>query len=193
MKFVLASGSPQRRKLLKGLGRPFEIVPSDVSERSREKNPRRLVALLAKRKALAVAKLRPDAVVLGADTLVACKGEILGKPKNEKDALRMLKKLSGSWQRVYTGVTVARAGGKKSVSGVAVTRCKARRLPEAELARLAKKHLDKAGAYAVQDQDDPFIETLDGDYDNVVGLPMKLVRKLLSVQIKSGWTEGRTK
>jgi len=179
MKLVLASGSPQRRTLLKGLGIPFEILPSDVSEASKEKSPKRLVIQLSKRKAKAVARLRPDAVVLGSDTIVVCKGEIIGKPKDKRDAVRILKLLNGSWQKVYTGVAIARDGGKRVVAGAAISRVKARRLSDAELARLAGKHMDKAGAYAVQDEDDPLVERIEGDRDTVIGLSMRLVRALL--------------
>jgi septum formation protein len=97
MGLVLASGSPQRRRLLREAGVRFRVVPSRVSERSAEKDPRRLVALLARRKALAVAKARPRDTVVGADTLVVCKGEILGKPRDAADALRILRLLNGSW------------------------------------------------------------------------------------------------
>jgi len=177
---ILASASPQRRKLLKRLRVSFEIIPSRVSERSSEKNPRKLVALLAKRKALEIARRRPDAVVLGSDTLVVCKGEILGKPKNRKDSERILRLLNGSWQRVYTGVCVAVDGGRRVFSEVAVTRVLARKLDEKRLLAFAGKHMDKAGAYAVQDRKDPFIARVDGDLDNVIGLPLKSVRRVLA-------------
>lgn len=177
MKLVLASGSPRRKELLGELGVPFEIVVSDVDEDIREKDPKKLVMKLAERKARAVARKRPDAVVLGADTTVACKGEILNKPKDEADALRMLNLLNGSWQQVYTGVAVV--AGKKILVAAAKSSCLSRRLSGDQLKRLARKHHDKAGAYAVQDKDDPFIERISGDYDNVVGLPMRVVRRLL--------------
>ena len=180
MGLILASGSPQRRKLLREAGIRFKIVPSRVSERSREKDPRKLVLLLAKRKALAVARAHKAQVVLGADTIVVCKGQILGKPRDAADALRILKLLNGSWQRVYTGVAVAARGGRVLLQAAVLSRVRARRLPEAELRRLAGKHMDKAGAYAVQDRDDPFIERVEGPFDNVVGLPVDAVRRLLA-------------
>lgn len=179
MGLILASGSPQRRKLLTELGIPFKIVPSNVPENSREKDPRKLVVLLARRKALAVAKAHPKDVVLGSDTLVVCKGEILGKPRDRDDALRILKMLNGAWQKVYTGVAVAEDGGRKVLTGVAVSRVHARKLSEAKLLEYAGKHLDKAGGYAVQDRDDPFVDRIEGDYDNVVGLPLRVVKRLL--------------
>ncbi len=155
------------------------MIASRVSERSSEKNPRRLVTQLARRKALAVARIHPEAVVLGADTLVVCKGRIIGKPKNQASALRILKILNGSWQAVYTGVAVATHGGRKVVSESAISRVLARRLSLEELKSLAGKHLDKAGAYAVQDRRDPFIARVKGAIDNVIGLPLKEVRRAL--------------
>lgn len=177
---ILASASPQRRRLLRKAGMRFKIVPSGVGENCRERNPRRLVALLARRKALAVAKRRPGDVVLGADTLVVCRGRIIGKPRNRAHARRILMLLNGSWQRVYTGVAVAARGGKRVRSAVVVSRVKARRLSEGELARYAGKHLDKAGAYAVQDHGDPFIERIEGPVDNVIGLPVEAAKELIA-------------
>lgn len=177
---ILASGSPQRRLLLKGLRRPFRVIPSRVSERSSETDPRRLVTLLAVRKALSVARRHPGAAVVGADTIVVCKGRILTKPRGLAHAREMLSLQNGSWQRVYTGVAVATGAGARVASGAAVTRVRARRLPEGRLAELAAKHLDKAGAYAIQDKRDPFIERIVGPRDNVIGLPVALVRRLLA-------------
>jgi septum formation protein len=183
---ILASGSPQRRKLLKDARIAFAISPSRVSERSAEKNPRARVTLLAVRKAVSVARKNPGKAVLGADTMVVCKGRILGKPRGLADALGMLRLQNGSWQKVYTGVAVALDGGKRVFKGAAVSRVKARRLPDAELARLAAKHMDKAGAYAVQDSRDPFIEKVEGARDNVIGLPVALVRTLLKRAAPAG-------
>lgn len=174
---MLASASPQRHKLLKDVRKSFEIVPSHVDETTSEKNPRKMVVELAVKKALHIAASRPEAVVLGADTTVVCKGEILGKPADRADALRILRLLNGDWQDVYTGIAVVNNGKlwKKAVR----SRVKARKLSDAELTRLAGKHMDKAGAYAVQDEDDPFIERITGEKDNVIGLPRKAVRELL--------------
>jgi septum formation protein len=176
---ILASASPQRRKLLKRLRRPFRVLPSRVSERSSEKNPRKLVILLAKRKALEIAKRRPADVVLAADTLVVCAGRIIGKPRDARDAFRILSLLSGRWQRVYTGVAVATDGGKRMRATAVLSRVKCRKLSEGRLRSFAAKHLDKAGAYAVQDRSDPFVERVVGPLDNVIGLPVDAVRALL--------------
>lgn len=180
MKLILASASPQRRLLLRKAGVRFRVAPSGVPESSRLKEPRRLVLALARRKAAAVAARHPGAWVLGADTVVVCRGRILGKPRDAADALRILRLLNGAWQKVYTGVALLRSGRGPVLDGVAVSRVKAHRMPEAWLRRYATKHPDKAGAYSVQHRDDPFIEKVLGPFDNVVGLPVALVRRLLA-------------
>ncbi|MBI3552867.1 MAG: septum formation protein Maf [Elusimicrobia bacterium] len=176
---ILASASPQRRRILKRLGRPFRIIPSHVSERTTEKDPRRMVVLLARRKALAIARLHPEALVLGADTIVVCGGKILGKPRDSAHALRILKLQNGRWQRVYTGVAAASGGGRRVVCEAAMSRVLCRRLPDAQLRVYAGKHMDKAGGYSVSDRRDPFVARVEGDFDNVVGLPLKAVKRVL--------------
>lgn len=131
------------------------------------------------RKAVSIARRHPAAVVLGADTIVVCRGRIIGKPKDHADSMRILRLLNGTWQKVYTGIAVAADGGGKHWESAVVSRVLARRLDEASLRRLAGKHPDKAGAYAVQDKSDPFISRIEGDYGNVVGLPLEATRRLL--------------
>lgn len=135
--------------------------------------------LLALRKARAVARLHPDALVLGADTIVVSAGRILGKPTDREDGRTMLESLNGRWHKVYTGVALVHRGSRLSFSEAAVSRVKARRLPPAALERFVGRHLDKAGGYAVQDIRDPFIEAIEGSRDNVVGLPLDVVRRLM--------------
>ena len=178
LKLILASASPRRRAILRAAGMSFTIDPSGVDENIRESNPRRLVVKLARLKALDVAKRHRGRLVLGADTIVVCKGHILGKPKNLKDAVRMITLQSGAWQRVYTGVALV--AGRRVYTDLAISKVKARRLDDARLRSLAGKHMDKAGGYAVQDRKDPLVERIVGDRDNVVGLPMRSVRRLLS-------------
>ncbi len=175
---ILASASPRRKAILHAAGVSFRVDPSDVDENIREKNPRRLVAKLARLKALSVASRHPGMLVLGADTLVVCAGEILGKPKDLNDAARMIALQSGRSQRVYTGVALVK--GRRVYAEVAVTKVYARKLDADLLKRLAGKHMDKAGAYAVQDREDPLVARIVGDRDNVVGLPMRVVRRLLA-------------
>lgn len=189
MKLILASASPQRKKLLKKIGIPFSVVPSHVREidpkRVHYKDAQRLVMRLAAKKAQAVAQTqqlkRKDCVILGADTLVVCDGEILGKPKNEADARGMLRKLSGRWQRVLTGVCLI-YGRKKKIS-FEQTRLRFAMLDEKTIIRLAKKNLDKAGSYAIQRINDRFIKEIKGDMDNVIGLPVRKVKKMLELML----------
>lgn len=175
---ILASKSPRRIEILKGLKLHFEIIPSQCAERSTKKRPSARVVELATQKAFDVAKKYPAATVIGADTLVFCKGEVIGKPKSKADALRILRKLNGSWQSVYTGVCLVCKDKRRLVYGYDVSHCKARRLSQKELAHLAGKHMDKAGAYAVQDEQDPFIERIVGSRSNVVGFPVEYFNQL---------------
>ncbi|MBI3289213.1 MAG: septum formation protein Maf [Elusimicrobia bacterium] len=173
----MASASPRRKAILRAAGVSFRVDPSDVDENIPERDPRRLVVKLARLKALSVAARHPGFAVLGADTLVVCAGQILGKPKDREDALRMITLQAGRWQRVYTGTALV--VGARVYTELAVSKVRARRLDAERLERLAGKHMDKAGSYAVQDRDDPLVERIVGDRDNVVGLPMRSVRRLL--------------
>ena len=178
MNLVLASKSPRRIELLKQLGMEFEIIPSQNPEFSLYKRPSLRVTDLATQKAFDVARKYPGKIVIGADTLVFCKGEIIGKPKNPADALRILRKLNGAWQAVYTGMCIMCLDEHKALYGYEVSKCKARTLTPAQLKHLAGKHLDKAGAYAVQDEQDPFIARIVGSRSNVVGFPVELFQKM---------------
>ena len=175
---ILASASPRRRAILRAAGVSFRVDPSRVNEDIGEKNPRRLVVKLARATALEVAARHPGMLVLGADTVVVCAGEILGKPKNMADAFRMITLQSGRRQRVYTGTALV--FGRRVFTDCAVSIVHARRLSSDRLHRLAGKHMDKAGAYAIQDREDPLVERVEGDRDNVTGLPMRSVRRLLA-------------
>lgn len=177
---MLASVSPRRKYILREAGIPFRVIPSRVREvHPRGVSPARLVTSLALQKALAVSKRCPDDIVIGADTLVYINGHIIGKPKNQRHAVRILKELSGAWQSVYTGVAVVWWGGRKHRVAAACSKVKLKHLSAEEIKRAASQHLDKAGAYAVQEKKGRFVEKIKGDYDNVVGLPMRVVRKLL--------------
>ncbi len=178
MQLVLASKSPRRIEILKQLGKTFEIIPSQCPEFSFYKRPSLRVVDLATQKAFDVARKYPGKYIVGADTLVFCKGEIIGKPKSKADALRILRKLNNSWQSVYTGVCLMCLDEHKALYGYEVSKCKARKLSQAQLLHLAGKHMDKAGAYAVQDEQDPFIERIVGSRSNVVGFPVELFEKM---------------
>ena len=174
-RLILASASPRRKRLLAEAGINFEAIPSRVREVSAFRRPGLIVKELAYKKALSVAVKHPKRPVLGADTLVYCKGRVLGKPKTAKDAMRLLNLQNGSWQTVHTGVSLIWLEKKIFLAAGERTRCKARALPLKTLRCMAKKHLDKAGAYAVQDADDIFIAKMEGRFDTVVGLSMNLV------------------
>lgn len=175
-KLILASGSPRRAEILSFVGWDFEKQIADIDETpAADELPADYVRRLAREKAAAVAAAYPDRMVLGADTIVVIGEKIIGKPKDLDDARRMLKILSGQWHRVLTGVALVR--GDQTMVDCQSTRVKFGRLSDAEIEFLVEKGepLDKAGAYAVQAQAALFIEQIEGDYWNVVGLPVNLV------------------
>ena len=179
-KLVLASGSPRRAEILNSVGWEFtkHVADIDESELAGEM-PDDYVVRLACEKAEAVAVGFPDDIVLGADTTVVIGGQIIGKPVDLADALRMLTMLAGNWHEVLTGVAVVANGETRSA--IQRTRVKFAPMDDAEIAFLAERGdpLDKAGAYAVQAQAALFIEGIEGDYWNVVGLPVNLVYELI--------------
>jgi len=183
-KLILASASPRRAEILTAVGWEYEkrVADIDETELTGEK-PEDYVRRLAREKAVAVAKNYRDALVLGADTIVVIENKIIGKPKDVADARKMLKTLSGNWHEVLTGVALVKItkGNSETKVDLQRTRVKFARLSEAEIEFLIEKGepLDKAGAYAVQAQAALFIEQIEGDYWNVVGLPVNLVFKLL--------------
>lgn len=184
-RLILASASPRRRELLERMGIPFISCAADIDEHLTGA-PAQVVMTLAERKARAALERYPGATVLGADTLVFCQGETLGKPKDETDALRMLRLLSENENEVYTGVCVI--DGSTGACRVDVD-CTHVRFTEID-GEAAKKYvasgepMDKAGAYAVQGMGGMFISAIQGSPSNVVGLPMHLVRKMLT---EIGW------
>ncbi len=173
---VLASGSPRRSELLSSAGIRFAIVAPDVEENaSRALTIRELTTWNATRKALDVASQRPDAVVLGADTLVALDGKIIGKPVDMAEATAIIRRLRGRVHEVCTAVFICSAGGNRAASFHVFSRVKFRDLNEREITNyLAKINpLDKAGAYAAQGHGAEIIQEIRGSYTNVVGLPME--------------------
>ncbi len=184
-KLILASGSPRRAEILSSVGWEFEKRVADIDETEfLNEKPADYVQRLAREKAEAVAAHYENALVLGADTIVVIDGKIIGKPKDLADARRMLKLLSGRWHEVLTGVAILKVQSSKSkvqslktVVGIQRTRVKFAELSDVEIEFLVEKGepLDKAGAYAVQAQAALFIEEIEGDYWNVVGLPINLV------------------
>ncbi len=179
-KLILASGSPRRSEILTSVGWEFTKHVADIDETEHEGElPGDYVVRLAREKAEAVADRYPNDIVLGADTTVVINDQIIGKPLDLDDAKRMLSMLSGNWHEVLTGVAVVENGETRS--GIQGTRVKFNKMSEGEITFLAENGdpLDKAGAYAVQAQAALFIEGIEGDYWNVVGLPISLVYSLV--------------
>jgi len=192
MKLILASGSERRRELLSWIGIPFEIVISDFDEDSvHERNPEKLVERLALEKAKAVAnriqksevrsQKREQSLVIGADTVVSVDHETIGKPKDEKDAARILRKLSGTTHVVFTGVAVVNAHSGESFVEAEKTRVTFRKLKEAEIRSYVAsgEPLDKGGGYAIQMGAKGFVTSVTGSFTNVVGLPLLTLTGLL--------------
>lgn len=180
---ILASASPRRSEILKAVGWKFEKRVADLDETELEnENPADYVVRLAREKALAVAAKIENGLILGADTTVVIENEIIGKPKDFADAAEMLGKLSGRWHEVLTGVAVVKKNGSKTDIKADFERTKVKfySLSDSEINYLVERGepLDKAGAYAVQGVAALFIERIEGDYWNVVGLPVQLVYKL---------------
>lgn len=180
---VLASASPRRSEILRAVGWDFEAHAADVDETPAPgEPPEALVRRLARAKAEDVAASRLFGLVLGADTTVVVDGEMLGKPRDDEDARRMLARLSGRWHEVLTGVALVRAETGEVAEGCERTRVKFADMSDEEIEWHVRTGdvLDKAGAYAVQGRAALFIEGIEGDYWNVVGLPVRLVYSLAS-------------
>ena len=173
---LLASNSPRRRQLLLEAGFDFEIFAPQVSERfDVDLTLRELTAFNAMRKAMATARLRPNNVVLAADTLVTIDGEVLGKPKDKNEAVAMLQQLSGRTHEVWTSVFISHLAEAKLASFHDVSRVRFHRLSRDQIDNyfVRVNPLDKAGAYAAQGFGSEIIEKIDGSFTNVVGLPME--------------------
>ena len=191
---VLASASPRRQELLRNAGIPFEVQPADVDETPLNEEPaQRCAERLAREKALRVWRDRPQDVVLGADTVVVVDDAILGKPVDADDAARMLRMLSGREHQVITGICLVRSAGSGSNqddweaataeirTAAETTLVEMSALSEDEIREYAAtgEPMDKAGAYAIQGIASRWIPRIEGDYSNVVGLPIALVYRML--------------
>lgn len=179
-KVILASTSPRRKELLQLLEIPFQIASANVDESfDKTLSPAEIVQTLALRKARAVAKDNKTAVVIGADTIVVLKDEILGKPSNSTEAIAMLTNLSGKTHSVYTGVALVQ--NDKQMTFFEKTNVLFWELTTEEINSYVKtgEPFDKAGGYGIQDVGATLVKKINGDYYNVVGLPVsKLVRQL---------------
>ena len=180
---LLASNSPRRKQLLALGNWNFNIVVSDVDESQlADETPKDYVLRLAQAKALAVVeKAHPENIIIGSDTAVVDGNEILGKPKDEMDAVRMLKQLRGHTHQVFTGVAVYRVDGATMLTELCVTDVPMRNYSDDEIQAYVKTGdpLDKAGAYAIQHPDFQPVESMSGCYASVMGLPMCHVLRTL--------------
>jgi septum formation protein len=183
MEIILASASPRRKELLKQIGLEFIVFPAQGEEVSDKIAPRDIVVELAQKKAgeiyektIAAGVGRQDSIVIGADTIVVFEETILGKPKDEQDAIRMLTMLSGKTHEVYTGVSLwmRENGNKVQYSFYEKTEVTMYPIKQGEIVTYVKggEPMDKAGSYGIQGQGARFIQKINGDYNNVVGLPV---------------------
>ena len=181
-KIILASRSPRRAEILRSVGWPFEVIVAGVDETThKDEAPMDYVRRLSVAKATAVAARLDEGLVLGADTTVVIDNHILAQPIDEDDARRMLKLLSGRWHEVLTAVSLIRAGHKSDPAvAVETTRVRFAAVSDAEIDWyvLTGEPLDKAGAYGIQEKAALFIQEIQGDYFNVMGLPIRLVYEL---------------
>ncbi len=182
MNLVLASQSPRRRELLSILGLPFTVTPPSIDEAPFQgETPEAFVRRMAREKAAEVASRVSQSVVLSADTVVAIGGEILGKPIDEHDAVRMLRKLSGRNHWVFTAVVVVNQLRKETHEGLDRTRVWFKSMSDEDIRDYLRREnvFDKAGAYAIQGYAGVYIPKIEGNYFNVMGLPLPLVHELL--------------
>ncbi|MFU7517014.1 Maf-like protein [Clostridium sp. HCS.1] len=186
MKYVLASASERRQELLHRIIRDFEIKVSDFDEDTIlfNGNVEEYVINLAKGKAISTKEsLHDNAIIIAGDTIVVLNGKILGKPKNEEDAYRMLRELSGKTHRVYSGIVVINMYNNKIEESAIYTEVKMGDLTDKEILEYIKtgEPLDKAGAYGIQGYGGIFVEEIKGCFYNVVGLPLNLLNKMLKM------------
>ena len=176
---ILASQSPRRIELLKTVIENFRVVPSKIDEIwGTDLSPEENAILLGRKKATSVAKLHPHHLVIGADSLVVLEIKIFGKPTDTEKARHILRQLSGQEHKVITGVTVVHS---KIFSAASISRVRIKTLTSNEINSYVKSEepMDKAGAYAIQGKGSFLVESYDGPYSNIVGLPINLLKNLL--------------
>ena len=182
-KIILASTSPRRRALLTQTGLEFEAVAGGyVEDMTLPLQPEELAKHLSRGKAESVADLYPDAVIIAADTFIAFKGAVLGKPHTPEKAAEMLRALSGEVNTIFTGFTILDSLNKRCVSEVIEAKVYFKQLTEEGIAEYVAtgEPLDKAGAYAIQGIGKKLIEKIEGDWEGAVGLPTQEIMKVLN-------------
>lgn len=177
---ILASASPRRQELLRQIGLKFQVVPADVDEQSQGETPVQTVKELARRKAYYVAEqVRNDGCILGADTVVVFEGRIMGKPSDREEAVSMLSSLQGNTHSVFTGVCAVKKQGKEIQEILFAEETKVTiykmEMWEIETYVDTLEPMDKAGAYGIQGIFAKYIQCIQGDYNNVVGLPVSRI------------------
>lgn len=180
MRIILASQSPRRRELFEKLGVPFEVMVSEEEEKITSSDPKEVTCQLSGQKAQAIAIQMEDGIVVGADTVVALEGKILGKPKDREDAINMIGSLQGKTHTVYTGVTILKKEKGKIVDKITFseeTKVFVDSMSDEEIFDYVETEepYDKAGGYGIQGVFSKYIERIEGDYFNVVGLPIHRV------------------
>jgi septum formation protein len=193
MQIVLASQSPRRAELLRRLGLSFRVRVSEVNEDSNERDPECLVEQLASAKAQAVALLEPTAIIIAADTTVVLDGTILNKPKDIAENLEFITRLSGHWHQVYSGIAIITPDGRLA-SASEQTWVRFRALTASEIAGYVAtgEGLDKAGGYGIQERGMALVSAIEGDYFNIVGLPIArllLLARSLGIELLP-WSEA---
>jgi len=179
---ILASASPRRKELLEKIGLRFEVEPSNYEEDMHSGlEPHEFAQKISLEKAKAVASKHENAIVIAADTFIVFGGQILGKPHTEKEARKMLEAISGESHSVITGFSIIDTGKNKTLSKSVETKIYIRKLTSAEIDAYvkSKEPLDKAGAYAIQGLGAVFVEKIEGDYFNVIGLPLSALTEAL--------------
>ena len=190
-RFILASASSRRKKILSQLGLKFRVMRSRYSEEVSPFSPKRvapakIVEKLALRKAKEVCRRVSDGLIIGADTVVALPGSggakfvTIGKPNTVEEARKILRRLGGTTHEVYTGVAIIDAKTGRKAVGHEVSRVRMKKLTSGQISRISRMHLDKAGAYGVKQKNDAFVELLEGTLDNVLGMPTELLKKLFA-------------
>ena len=181
-KIILASHSPRRKKLLQQIGLDFSVEESGYEEKPiQNATPSEIAKFLSLEKANLVAVKHQDAIIIAADTLVVIDNEILGKPTSKENAREMLRKLSNRTHSVVTGFTIIDTAKNKTITDCSETKVTFKDLSELEMAAYVETQdlMDKAGAYAIQEKGGLFVKSIEGDYFNVVGLPLYAVSKAL--------------
>ncbi len=186
-KIILASGSPRRKELLEQIGVKFEVQPSEYEEdMSKDMRPSELVKYLSRKKAEDVANNNKKSIVISADTIIAFKGKVLGKPKDKVDSTIMLKEMSDSVHSVFTGYTIWDTDSQRVLTSSVETKVFFKNISEKEIEAYVETGdpLDKAGAYAIQSLGAVLVEKIEGDFYNVMGLPISsLVEDLKTFEV----------